>query len=269
MSASDLHLHTRYSDGALTPADLVRLVGERGLKVFSITDHDTMDAYAEALPLAQSAGLNLIPGVELSTRFGREDLHILVYGLTLDEPRWRDRLQQQKSIRYQRAKDIVAAISAMGAALAIEDVIAEAGHLTLGRHHIARVLVRQGIAPTIKAAFDRWIIPVSESVTVSFPDVIGILGEVRELGGVAVLAHPGPTFPYPDMKTLVDAGLGGVEVAHPRHDDRAKRKWSEYSLRVGILATGGSDFHGHRAGEEGNIGRFTGHHIPEFVNLCS
>lgn len=264
MAPSDLHLHTRWSDGALSAADLIRLVAARGVETFSITDHDTMDAYAEAMPAAIAAGLNLVPGVELSTRFGREDLHLLVYGLGPDEPLWAERLRTQKSVRYQRAKEIIGALVAKGAAITVEEVIAESGHLTLGRHHIARVLVRSGIAPTVKAAFDRWIVPASETLTATFPPAVDVIAEVRGLGGIPVLAHPGPTFPYPDIKTLVDAGLGGIEVAHPRHDDRVKRKWTEYANRVGILATGGSDFHGHRSGEEGNIGRFTGLHIPAF-----
>lgn len=268
MPGTDLHLHTRCSDGALAPAALVRLVASHGVDTFSITDHDTMAAYGEAAPVAAEAGLKLIPGVEMSTRFGRDDLHILVYGLDPDNTRWSARLRSQSSIRYQRAKELVAALSAKGASITIEDVIAEAGHLTLGRHHIARVLVRSGIAPTIKAAFDRWIVPVSDAVTVRFPDSTDIIAEARDLGGIAVLAHPGPTFPYPDIKTLVDAGLGGVETAHPRHDERVRRKWTDYAARVGILSTGGSDFHGHRSGEEGNIGRYAGLHLPETLSTC-
>jgi predicted metal-dependent phosphoesterase TrpH len=265
---ADLHLHSRCSDGALAPADLVRLVASRGVRTFSITDHDTMDAYAEASHLATQLGLRLIPGVEVSTRFGRHDLHILVYGLEADEPVWISRLRQQKSIRYRRAKEIVTALHASGASLTIEDVIAEAGHLNLGRHHIARVLVQAGYASGIQAAFDRWVLPASATVTERFPDSLDLISEVRSLGGVPILAHPGATFPYPDIKVLVDGGLSGIEAAHPRHDERVKRKWTDYARRIGILATGGSDYHGHRTGEETNIGRFLGQHIPESEVAC-
>jgi 3',5'-nucleoside bisphosphate phosphatase len=265
---ADLHLHTRCSDGALAPADLVRLVASRGVHTFSITDHDTMDAYADASPLAAQLGLRLIPGVELSTRFGRHDLHLLVYGLDADEPGWASRLQQQKSIRYRRVKDILTALRAMGVAMTIDDVVAEAGHLNLGRHHIARVLVQAGYASGIQAAFDRWILPASASITVRFPDSLDLIAEVRRRGGVSILAHPGATFPYPDIKVLVDGGLAGIESAHPRHDERVKRKWTDYAQRVGILSTGGSDYHGHRSGEEANIGRYQGLHIPEVEVVC-
>lgn len=261
---ADLHLHTRCSDGALAPADLVRLVADRGVRTFSITDHDTMDAYADASPLARRLGLTLIPGVEVSTRFGRHDLHLLVYGLDADVPGWASRLLEQKSTRYHRAKDILSALGAKGVSLTIDDVIAEAGHLNLGRHHIARVLVKAGYASGIQAAFDRWVLPASASIRLRFPDSLDVIAEVRRLGGVSILAHPGATFPYPDIKALVDGGLSGIESSHPRHDDRVKRKWTDYARRVGILATGGSDYHGHRMGEESNIGRFQGQHIPEF-----
>jgi hypothetical protein len=265
---TDLHLHTRCSDGALAPDELVRLVASRGVQTFSITDHDTMDAYKVASPLADGHGLKLIPGVEVSTRFGRHDLHILVYGLEADDPAWMSRLRQQKAIRYRRAKEIVDALRARGASLSIDDVVAEAGHLNLGRHHIARVLVRLGYASGTQMAFDRWVLPASASVRACFPDTLDLIAEVRTLGGVAVLAHPGATFPYPDIKVLVDGGLSGVESAHPRHDDRVKRKWTDYARRVGIFATGGSDYHGHRTGEESNIGRYQGLHIPESEVVC-
>lgn len=260
MSGGDLHLHTRFSDGALAPAELLRLIRSKGLETLSITDHDTMEAYAEAIPMAQELGLRLIPGVEVSTTFKGEDCHVLVYGLGADDPAWQAHLKRQKSIRYHRAKSIVGELSAAGVDITLEEVIALAGHLTLGRFHIARVLVAKGAASTTKEAFDKWLSPVSSNFHPVFPDTIAVIRDVNAMGGLAVLAHPGGDFSYTDMKTLVDAGLGGIEAAHPKHDARVRRKWMEYAQRVGIVSTGGSDYHGHRTGEERHIGQYLTHH---------
>ncbi len=256
MAATDLHLHTHCSDGRLAPADLVARVAEAGVTCCSITDHDTMAAYADALPAAEAAGIELIPGVELSTRYDGADAHLLVYGLPADDPFLAPVLESQKRIRYSRMQDLLSGLGRDGVRIPIDRVAAEAGHWVLGRVHLARVLVADGHATDIRDAFDRWLgrrhtLPVSP-----FPELLPLLPAIREAGGVSVLAHPGRNYSYLDLRRFVLGGLQGIEVRHPSHAEAKERSFRNYARLTGLIPTGGSDFHGHKPGDTDHIGRF-------------
>jgi predicted metal-dependent phosphoesterase TrpH len=244
MRIGDFHLHTRASDGAHSPSEVVRLAVDAGLTWISITDHDTMGAYAEAIPAAEAAGIGLTYGVELSTSLNRKDCHLLVYGMAPDHPVMRETLESQKSIRYTRIKALLALLNERGVDIDIQDVAASAGHLTLGRVHVAQAMVDAGVVPTMRAAFDMHLSAVARKTPSPFPTTQEIIARFKDAGAVTVLAHPGHLYSFLDLRELVSAGLQGIEVVHPSHDQSLRAKYIEYARICGLVVSGGSDFHG-------------------------
>lgn len=244
MRIGDFHIHTRASDGAYSPSDVVQLASEAGIAWISITDHDTMGAYDEAIPAAEAAGIGLTYGVELSTSLNRKDCHLLVYGMAPDHPVMRETLESQKSIRYNRVKALLTLLNDRGVDLHIEDVVASAGHLTLGRVHVANAMVDAGVVPTLRAAFDQHLSAVARKTPSPFPATQEVIARFREAGAVTVLAHPGSLYSFLDLRELVSAGLQGIEVVHPSHDHAMRTKFIEYARMCSLVTSGGSDFHG-------------------------
>lgn len=242
----DFHMHTRYSDGAYPPAEVLDLAKKAGLTHVSITDHDSMEAYAEAVPAAAVLGIHLIYGVELSTSLKGRDCHLLIYGMPPEHPLMREVLQSQKTIRYNRAKQLLALLKERGIDLHIDDVVASAGHLTLGRVHVARAMVEAGHVATLKSAFDHHLVTVARKAPSPFPDVTHMIQRFRDAGALTVLAHPGNMYGFLELKSLVSAGLEGLECTHPSHDDALRTKYLDYARLCQLIPTGGSDFHGNK-----------------------
>jgi len=254
MRIGDFHIHTRSSDGAHSPSDVVQMAYEAGISWMSITDHDTMAAYAEAIPAAEAAGIGLTYGVELSTSLNRKDCHLLVYGMSPDHPVMLETLESQKSIRYNRVKALLVLLNERGIDLRIEDVVASAGHLTLGRVHVANAMVEAGVVPTLRAAFDQHLSAVARKTPSPFPATEDIIARFKEASAVTVLAHPGSLYSFLDLRELVSAGLQGIEVVHPSHDVTLRSKYVEYARMCGLVVSGGSDFHGTKPDDRSLLG---------------
>ncbi len=254
MRKGDFHVHTRMSDGAFSPSDVVRMAKNEGIQWLSITDHDSMDAYSEAVPAAQALDMTLICGVELSTSLNQKDCHLLVYGLAADHPVMRETLQSQKSIRYTRAKALLDTLRERGIDVSIEDVAATAGHLTLGRMHVANTLVAAGIVPTLRAAFDQYLSFNGRKSLSPFPSVFDMIDRFRGAGAITVLAHPGTLYNFTDLQRMVAAGLQGIEIVHPSHDATLRKKYQDYATLCGLIHTGGSDFHGTKPDDSSLLG---------------
>ncbi len=246
MMKGDFHMHTRYSDGAYPPAVVLDMARNAGLTHVSITDHDSMEAYAEAVPAAAALGLNLMYGVELSTSLKGRDCHLLIYGMSPDHPLMKEVLQSQKTIRYNRAKGLLAMLKARGIDIHIDDVVASAGHLTLGRVHVARAMVEAGHVSTLKSAFDQHLVTVARKAPSPFPDVTDMIQRFRDAGALTVLAHPGNLYGFLELRSLVAAGLEGLECIHPSHDASLRTKYLDYARLCQLIPTGGSDFHGNK-----------------------
>lgn len=254
---ADLHTHSKYSDGTLAPAELVRRARAAGVASLVLTDHDTVSGCAEARAEAARLGLRFGCGIEINTREG-DMVHILGYGIDPERPALAARLAEFRRRRAERVAGIVARLNAEGVALALEEVRGEAGE-TLGRPHIADALRRKRLVRTRAEAFARWLTPGRPGyVEPMGPSAAEAIAAIREAGGWACLAHP-LTVAAPDWERLVALGLEGLEVHYLNHTGPQVARLGELARRHGLLATGGSDFHGPGSGRE-DIG---GVEIPE------
>lgn len=251
---ADLHMHTRYSDGAFEPSVVLGLAKAVGLTHVSITDHDSMEAYRDAIPAASALGLNLIFGMELSTSFNGRDCHLLIYGMPPEHPLMIEVLGSQKTIRYNRAKRLLASLNERGIDIHIDDVVASAGHLTLGRVHVAQAMVEAGHASSVKSAFDLHLVSVARKAPSPFPDATDMIRRFRDAGALTVLAHPGNLYGYLELRSLVAAGLEGLECIHPSHDAALRAKYLDYARLCQLIPTGGSDFHGNKPDDHSLMG---------------
>ncbi len=241
----DLHLHSYYSDGNLSPEALVERARVAGLSALSITDHDSVNGQKESFHAGRAHGIEILSGIEFSVVEREQQIHILGYCYDTHDPRLRERVSYLEETRRSRARSIVERLLACGARISFDEVLEEAGRGTMGRPHIARVLLRHGIVTKIQEAFDRFIgfgrpahvpktvLPVEEVVRL-----------ITDAGGVAVWAHPGVLIRKRlILDTLCHIGVQGIEVWHPNHSASLVREIDRVSLERGLIRTGGSDYH--------------------------
>lgn len=250
MARIDLHLHTRYSDGSLMPAEVVDLAHQAGVTALAITDHDIVDGIPHALNAATPLGIEVIPSVELSSRFNEQELHVLGYFVDWQDSTFRDYLAQQRRSRHVRNPQTIERLNALGLELSEEEVKAKAGSDSIGRPHVAQVLVDKGYVQDTREAFDRYL---KEGAPAYVPrmlsDTRDVIAWIRNAGGVPVLAHPAWTRCqgeplYRLCACLKEAGLSGLEVFYSSHNRRQTSQFLELAKRLDLLVTGGSDFHG-------------------------
>jgi 3',5'-nucleoside bisphosphate phosphatase len=240
----ELHCHTTYSDGTLTPAELTAAAAASGVRALAITDHDTVSGWDEAFAAASLYDIEIVPGLELSTVHNGRSLHIL--GFYPDVNKIRDPLDLRLEGRFRRAQEMVEKLTAMG--YPIELPKSRSPRMAPGRPHIASALVKAGYVTSSREAFDRWLGDDGPAYVhyEKFSIVEGI-DLLRSCGAVPVWAHPylfrGGVVEEV-LKELVDAGLMGVEVFHPSHNSSQIQKLKDLCLHYGLLATGGSDYHG-------------------------
>lgn len=254
---ADLHLHTVYSDGTETPTRVVELAQAAGLRAIAITDHDILDGYPEAAAAAQERGIELIPGIEMSASWDGCEVHVLGFFLELHYQPLQRLLAEQRQRRIARIHDMVSRLQQLGLQIEPEDVFASSGQGSVGRPHVAQALVKRGYVATEKEAFNRYIgnngpafIPGSPLAPALVIDMI------RQAGGIPVLAHP----IYLNNDRLIAQfardGLAGLEVYHSSHAPDAVQRYERVADELGLLKTGGSDFHG-RGKEGAEIGAAT------------
>lgn len=246
-STGDFHCHSSRSDGTRSPADLVDLAAANGVRVFALTDHDTLDGLDEACAaVARHPGMRLVPGVELSCDVPGTEVHLL--GLFIDPARehFRAELDRMRTGRISRGERIVAALAGLGAPISWERVREIAGEASIGRPHIARALIEAGHVADIDEAFARYLdrnAPAYVERARLLPaDAVAL---VHEAGGLAVFAHPPFTDRYEAVaESLASAGLDGLEVYYRHYDQAQVASLRALADRLGLLPTGGSDFHG-------------------------
>lgn len=253
MPGTDLHTHTIYSDGTFAPARVVELARERGLDAIAITDHDTVDGLAEAEAAAARAGVELIPGIEFSTVYQGNGVHVLCYYMDRDDPSLVAELGRLREDRFTRGERMVQKLQGLGYPVSFEQVrrIARGGNIV--RPHVAEALVEAGVVPTVKDAFSDELIGSGGRAYVEKHALhpVDALRLVHAAGGVCVLAHPGTfreTRPVPEslIAEMAAAGLDGIEAAHPEHDAEVERRYVRIAERLGLFWTGSSDCHGDR-----------------------
>src|SRR5512139_196434 len=215
---ADLHMHTTYSDGVLTPLELVKKARGAGLSTISITDHDHVGALDEAIEAGRPLGVTVIPGLELSITLGEKDLHILAYFLDHTNQRLLDYLTLFREERLKRAERMVRKLNSINVPLKIDSVLEQAGVGAVGRPHIANALVDRGLVDSFQQAFTRFIGtggPAYESKFQLTPTEAFRL--ISQAGGLSFLAHPGNFLTEQELLELIKLGLDGIEVIHPSH----------------------------------------------------
>lgn len=251
---ADLHTHSTASDGTLAPADLVRQASERGLRVLALTDHDTTLGIAEALKAGSRLGVRVVPGVELSTDVPDGEVHILGYGVQPGDPVLEPELERLRTARLRRLDAMLDRLRALGYPLEREAVLAFVDGGSVGRPHVARAMVQAGYVATVAEAFERFIGQGRPAYVASErlepADAIALL---RSAGALPVLAHPFSMHGFPDgLDELIAAGLAGIEAWYGEFSPEQRAELAALAARYGLLATGGSDYHGpgFRAGRE-------------------
>lgn len=242
----DLHLHSIYSDGLHTPAEVVELAVRAGLAGLALTDHDTVDGLSEAGEAASRLGIQFVPGLELSVSYDGQDFHVLAYWIDPDNPGLKTLLSEISVARVRRTRGILNKLHAQGIFLTMEEVSAETrGGSVLGRPHVALALMKKGLVPGFAEAFARFLgsgAPAYVGKETAAP--ARALAVIRDAGGVSVLAHPGAYRMNGAFKIFVKEGLQGLETEYPGcHPDEA-RFFRRIADRYGLATSGGSDFHG-------------------------
>jgi 3',5'-nucleoside bisphosphate phosphatase len=252
---ADLHSHSSASDGTRPPAEVMRRAAAAGLDAIALTDHDTsagIAAAAEALP----AGLTLVPGMELSCRRDGHSVHMLAYLFDPDHEELAAELDLITNARVERAQAMVERLADLGTGVTWEQVTSIADGGVIGRPHIARAMVAAGAINSFDEAFTpEWIGAGGRAHVRRYAlDPVRAIGLIAAAGGVCVLAHPmaqrrGWLVPEDLISELAKAGLAGVEVAHPDHQEGERLVLAGLAAKLGLAVTGGSDDHGELTGD--------------------
>ncbi|MBX3104166.1 MAG: PHP domain-containing protein [Microbacteriaceae bacterium] len=254
----DLHTHSRVSDGTETPTEVIQAAIKSGLGTIALTDHDTTDGWAEAFEAAEGTGVQVIPGMEFSTRWEGKSIHLLAYLIDPENLDLRAETLRIREERLRRAETIVDKL-ANDFEISWRDVLDHAGEgATIGRPHIADVLIAKGIVEDRGQAFHEILRPGGHYYVPHYaPDPLRAIQLVVAAGGVPVLAHPatrgvGQVISKQNLAHLVDAGLFGLELKHRENQADAVAVLEDYAKYFGLVSTGSSDYHG--AGKPNRLG---------------
>ena len=253
---TDLHMHTYYSDGYNTPERLIDKARNQGIKILSITDHDSVNAISEATEYSKKFGIEVIPGVEISTDIRDTEVHILGYFVDPDNKDLEHYLNFFREERYKRAIRMVKKLNILGLDIQLDDVLVFAKNSAIGRPHIAQALLAKGQVKSFFEAFYKYIgnhAPAYErKVHLSPQSAFKIISDA---GGLSFIAHPG-NMPEILIKELIDAGVDGIEVIHPSHSPEQVKFYRGIVNEYFLLESGGSDFHGGKREDDENLGKY-------------
>lgn len=248
MPVVDLHTHSVFSDGTYSPEELVHAALRKGVQLFALTDHDTMDGTARAHALAAERGLRFVYGVEVSTG-DHDHLHFTGYNIDVNDASFQAFLKENREKRTGRIRQVIRQLQEAGVDLTEEDVFSRAAN-TISRAHVADALCKKGYAPNRHTAFRQyllegkpgWVAPVAVSA-------VEAIQRIKKAGGLAVIAHPGLVTDHWDFPAWTEAGLDGIEVFYPAHSFSIRQELVYLANRYGLFVTAGSDFHGPNAGK--------------------
>ncbi len=246
---ADLHLHTYFSDGTFTPEELAALGKTHGLAALALTDHDTVEGCTRMAAACRKEGIEFITGTELTAEQDGVELHLLGYGLDLENEQLQGGMARFQAVRQERIREMAAKLNALGVPLQAEAVFAIANCRSPGRPHVARALVQAGLCKNLDEAFDRFL---KKGRPAWVPKCKISAGEgirlIQQAGGVAVIAHPGLNKTDDLIPKMVEQGLDGIECFHTKHSASASKHYLRLAEEFGLLVTGGSDCHGTNKG---------------------
>lgn len=245
MKYADLHLHSTFSDGKLTPEQILEISKKNGVKYISITDHDSIDS--QYITKEKFDGVNIISGIEFSSEIYEFEIHILGYFIDIENENLNNIVNNLKKSRIKRAKIIIDRLKNEGIELNIDDIIKD--NSSVGRAHIASEIVKKGYEDTFKGAFLKYLLKGKPAYVkgekLNYKEAIKV---IKEAGGIAVLAHPGKIYKSMVIEKVIKElkcyGLSGLEVYHPSHSKEQINLFNNLSRKYKLSITGGSDFHG-------------------------
>lgn len=247
----DLHAHSSVSDGTEPPDALVESASQAGLDVLALADHDTTAGWAQAQSAAARVGIEVVPAIEVSTTWHGADVHLLAFWPEATDPDLVDLLVAIRAGRSARVPQILAGLAAHGVDLSEDDVRRASGAaVSLGRPHVADALVDAGIVASRAEAFDAWLAEGRPGyVAKPAPALVRAIDVVARAGGASVLAHPwgrgsAAVLDEAALVRLAAVGLVGLEVDHVDHTDKQRAQLRALAVRLGLVVTGGSDYHG-------------------------
>jgi predicted metal-dependent phosphoesterase TrpH len=252
----DLHTHTSYSDGFYSPAELIRKAKDAGIEYLGITDHDNVAGIEEATEAGKKLGVEVIPGLEISTDLRDKEIHILAYFIEPDNAELERYLKFFREERLKRAVRIVNKLKTLGIEILIDDVLEKAQNCAVGRPHIAQALLEKGHVKTYLEAFNKYIgngSPAYEKKVHLSPQ--SAFKIISDAGGLSFIAHPG-YMPEAILKELIIDGVDGIEVIHSSHSQNQIRFYRGIVNEYFLLESGGSDFHGGKREDNENLGKY-------------
>ena len=250
MRLADLHLHTNFSDGTYSPEELVGHAQRHGLKIISLTDHDTVEGCPRMAAACDQAGIEFITGTELTAEVHGKELHLLGYFVDIGNTRLLGEIAKFQTVRQNRIREMVARLNQLGIKIAAETVFAIANCRSPGRPHVGRALVQGGHCATLDEAFERFLKKNRPAWVPKFKiSAFDAIELIHQAGGLAVMAHPGLNNSDEVIYQLAEVGLDGIECFHTRHSNATSEHYLKMSTELDLLATGGSDCHGMNKGK--------------------
>ena len=247
---ADLHLHTNFSDGTYSPAELVALAARHKLSGISLTDHDTVEGCERAARACAAVNIEFITGTELTAEQNGNEIHLLGYGFDPLNPKLLAEISKFQAVRQQRIHEMVARLNELNIPLQVEAVFSLANCQSPGRPHVARALAQAGFVANLDEAFERFLkknrpawVPKARMSALEGMELI------HQAGGVAVMAHPGLNRTDDVIPGLVRAGMDGIECFHTKHTPSMARNYLALAAKYRLLVTGGSDCHGMSKGK--------------------
>ena len=242
---ADIHCHTNCSDGSDDPIALLHLAKEAGLQGLSITDHDTLSAYTpELFETAKNLGIEILPGIEISSEWERASVHILAYGFDLEDKDFRTFLEEMQTRRTGRNRAILEKLAKFKVAISEKELEAFAKE-TVGRPHIAQLMVQKGYVSTTQEAFEKYL---KEGACCYSPGIRytprEVIDQIHQAKGKAILAHPHFIKKGHFLKSLLSLPLDGIECYYAKLPKVQELPWLQMAKEKNWIATGGSDYHG-------------------------
>jgi predicted metal-dependent phosphoesterase TrpH len=250
MKFADLHLHTYFSDGTFSPEELVGHGHRLGFAALALTDHDSVEGCARMAKACEAAGIDFIPGTELTAEHNDTEIHLLGYYLDMEDQTLLTKIARFQAVRQNRIREMVARLNGLNVPLKVESVFELANCKSPGRPHVARAMVKAGLVGNLDEAFERFLkknrpawVPKAKMSALEAVDLI------HQAGGLAVMAHPGLNRTDDVIPVLVEAGLDGIECFHTKHSTVTSERYLEMADKFHLLITGGSDCHGFSKGK--------------------
>jgi len=238
----EFHSHSTHSDGANTPRQLAQIVFDSGVEIWALTDHDTCSGVREAQDAATELGIQCVAGIEVSA-FAERSIHVL--GLGINPTTLSDFSVQRGAMRRLRMEEMVSNLNRQGVAIQVEEVFELAAGASVGRPHLARILVGRGVVSTVSEAFERLIGSQCPAyVETTWPSVIEAIQLIHAAEGIAVVAHPGKDdVTLDEVKLWRHAGLDGLEILHPRHDPKQAKYFEVIADSLEMFKLASTDYH--------------------------